>query len=64
MNEENTRIANMMGFFTETPESGEINYYYEDPYTGLIEELTEFRYYSKMTMVVRGADQVERICVN
>lgn len=62
--EENTRIKNMMGFFTETLESGHIRYYYQDPFTGQVEELSEYEYYDKFERVIRGADMVERIVNN
>ena len=54
----------MMGFFTETLESGHIRYYYQDPFTGQVEELSEYEYYDKFERVIRGADMVERIVNN
>ena len=57
----NTRELNFSGFFTETMKDGTIRYYYEDPYTGLISELSEFMYYHKMERCIRGADLCEKI---
>jgi len=57
----NTFEENFSGFFTETMQDGTIRYYYQDPHSGLIEELSELEYYDKMRKILRGADLIEKI---
>ena len=64
MNNENNRILNLMGFYTERMQDGTIRYYYQDPHSGLIEELTEYEYFMKADRVIRAANLVERIVLN
>lgn len=64
MSEENTRIANMMGFYSENLKNGGTRFFYQNRFTGDVQELSELEYYNRMEKVLKAADTVEMICKN